>query len=63
MSHYAAVPPRPGGRMPLGSSSTTRTNIGEHSASALASSSKAWGFLYAGPENDKDAAGRVDDAR
>lgn len=63
MSHHAAaLPPRAGGRMPLGPCST-RTNIGEHSASALAPSSKAWGFLYAGPENDKGAAGRVDDAK
>ena len=65
--HAAAVPPRAGGgsRIPLGPSSTatTRTNNGEHSASALAPSSKAWGFLYAGPENDRYASGRVDDAR
>ena len=59
MSYHAAVPPR-GGRTPL---STTRTNIGEHSASALASSSRSWGFLYAGPENDRNAAGKGGDAR
>ena len=54
----AAVPLR---RMPL--SSTTQTNIGEHSAYAAASSSKSWGFLYAGPENDRNSAGRCSDSR
>lgn len=64
MSHHggaAAVPPRT--RMPL-LGTATRTNIGEHSASAAASSSKTWGFLYAGPDNDTyAAAGRLSDAR
>ena len=61
MSYHASVPPR-ASRMPL-SSTATRTNIGEHSASAAASSSKSWGFLYAGPDNDRDAAGKGGDAR